>query len=49
VAARAEYAWAQLSRACHHHPYELVPTAAELSDRLAVQTRLALRSHSRGS
>lgn len=30
VAAEAEYAWAALSRACHHHPYELVPTATEL-------------------
>ena len=24
-------AWASLSRACHHHHYELGPTAAELS------------------
>ena len=31
VAAEAEYAWAALSRACHHHPYELVPTATELA------------------
>ena len=23
-------AWNALSRACHHHPYELAPTAAEL-------------------
>lgn len=23
-------AWAALSRACHHHPYELAPTAPEL-------------------
>jgi hypothetical protein len=30
LAAEAEYAWAALSRACHHHPYELVPTAVEL-------------------
>jgi hypothetical protein len=22
--------WAALSRACHHHPYEMAPTAAEL-------------------
>lgn len=27
---RAEYLWAALSRAVHHHPYELSPTAAEL-------------------
>lgn len=31
VAAEAEYAWAALSRACHQHPYELVPTAGELA------------------
>ncbi len=24
-------AWSALSRACHHHPYELSPTAAELN------------------
>lgn len=26
----AAYAWSALSRACHHHAYELAPTAAEL-------------------
>jgi hypothetical protein len=30
VARRARYAWAALSRATHHHSYELAPTAAEL-------------------
>ena len=30
-------AWASLSRACHHHHYELGPTAAEL-DRWILQT-----------
>lgn len=30
MAARAEYLWACLSRAVHHHPYELSPTATEL-------------------
>jgi len=30
LAARAGHAWAALSRACHHHPYELAPTAGEL-------------------
>lgn len=25
------YVWAALSNACHHHPYDLAPTAAELS------------------
>jgi hypothetical protein len=26
----AEYAWIALSRACHHHSYELSPTISEL-------------------
>lgn len=30
LAARCRYVWAALSRACHHHPYELAPTASEL-------------------
>jgi len=25
------YVWASLSEACHYHPYELAPTAAELA------------------
>ena len=29
-----EHAWVGLSRACHHHAYELPPTAPELSARL---------------
>ncbi len=31
TASRAVYLLAALSRACHYHPYELAPTAAELS------------------
>jgi hypothetical protein len=31
VAARAAYLAAALSRACHYHPYELAPTAGELT------------------
>jgi hypothetical protein len=31
LALRADSAWAALSRACHDHPYELPPTAAELA------------------
>jgi hypothetical protein len=27
LAARAGHAWSALSRACHHQPYELAPTA----------------------
>ena len=30
-ARQATFAYAALSRACHYHPYELAPTAAELS------------------
>lgn len=30
LAAEVRYAWGALSRACHHHPYELAPTADEL-------------------
>lgn len=31
LAAEVRYAWGALSRACHHHPYELAPTAEELA------------------
>jgi hypothetical protein len=31
LAERADSTWSQLSRACHDHPYELPPTAAELA------------------
>jgi hypothetical protein len=30
VSARAEYAWSRLSQACHHHAFELSPTATEV-------------------
>ena len=36
LAARLHEAWGALSRACHHHPYELAPTAAELAAWIAV-------------
>ena len=36
LAARAGHAWSALSRACHHHAYELAPTAGELDDWLLV-------------
>jgi hypothetical protein len=32
VVREAVRAWVGLSRACHHHPYELAPTKGELSD-----------------
>lgn len=34
-------AWADLSRACHHHPYELGPTTDELDAWLAVADEFA--------
>jgi hypothetical protein len=48
LAARAGHAWAALSRACHHHPYELAPTAAELGDWFAVVGELSQRVASAG-
>jgi hypothetical protein len=30
VGHKAQLAWAGLSNACHHHAYELQPTAAEV-------------------
>jgi hypothetical protein len=43
LAARAGHAWSALSRACHHHPYELAPTAAELGSWLSVVGELVER------
>ena len=40
LAARTGHAWSALSRACHHHPYELAPTAAELRGWLSVVEEL---------
>jgi hypothetical protein len=31
TARQVTYTWAALSNACHYHPYELAPTAAELT------------------
>jgi len=36
LAARTGHAWSALSRACHHHPYELAPTSTELGSWLSV-------------
>jgi hypothetical protein len=36
LAGRAAHAWAALTHACHHHPYELPPTADELDRWLQV-------------
>jgi hypothetical protein len=44
LAARAGHAWSALSRACHHHPYELAPTAAELRGWFSVVDALIQRA-----
>jgi hypothetical protein len=41
TARRAAYLYATLSHACHYHPYELAPTAAELTSWLDQATHLA--------
>ena len=34
-------AWSDLSRACHHHPYELAPTVNELRDLVDIAYQFA--------
>jgi hypothetical protein len=41
LAGQAAHAWAALTHACHHHPYELAPTAEELDRWLEVINALA--------
>jgi hypothetical protein len=36
LAARTGHAWSALSRACHHHAYELAPTSTELQSWFSV-------------
>ena len=43
LAARTGHAWSALSRACHHHPYELAPTAGELQSWFSVVSELVQR------
>jgi len=37
----AAYAWSALSRACHHHAYELAPTASELRSLIKLTRQVA--------
>ena len=37
----ASYAWSALSRACHHHAYELPPTASELRSLITLTRHVA--------
>ena len=41
IAESASLAWNSLSRICHHHPYELLPTAGELRALLDTARRFA--------
>lgn len=41
---RAEYAWAGLSRAAHHHAYELSPTTSEVEELIDIVAELAAMS-----
>lgn len=43
LAARTSHAWSALSRACHHHSYELAPTATELEAWFSVVGELVER------
>jgi hypothetical protein len=43
LAARAGHTWSALNRACHHHPYELAPTSAELESWFLVVRELTER------
>jgi hypothetical protein len=45
LAREVSYAWMVLSHACHHHAYELGPTAEELQARLETVQRLIDRIH----
>jgi hypothetical protein len=44
LAGRVHHAWNALSRACHHHPYELPPSASELDSWLEAVERWAAAS-----
>jgi hypothetical protein len=49
TASRAAYLLAALSRACHYHPYELAPTAAELAGWLDETAQLVTRVEEAGA
>jgi hypothetical protein len=43
AAHEASYVWFALTRVCHHHPYELAPTADELEDWLEEVEKVLVR------
>ncbi len=44
LAGRLAWAWTGLSRACHHHAYDMPPSATELAGWIAVVEEFAARS-----
>jgi hypothetical protein len=49
VADTAEAAWAGLSRACHHHAYELAPTESEVRHLIELVAVLCAREGAEGA
>lgn len=49
VPARAEYAWSGLTQACHHHAFELAPSAAEVRHLIELVGALIERSAQRAA
>ena len=43
VASRVSWTWSALSHACHHHSYDLAPTAGELAGWIVVADQLIQR------
>jgi len=40
LAGRVSYAWVGLSRACHHHAYELPPSSSEIENWIGIVEEL---------
>jgi hypothetical protein len=49
LVAETTFAWYALSRACHHHPYELDPTAEELGHWFTLVERFILATADTGT
>jgi hypothetical protein len=49
LAGQAQQLWSSLSRACHHHPYELAPTVGELEGWMESSERLVGRLGAAGA
>jgi hypothetical protein len=49
LAARVGHAWSALNRACHHHAYELAPTAWELDAWFSVVGELIRKTAPQGA